>query len=316
MITYTLLAALYQHWTHPVNPVYRNDQRIGPPWQRVNFERWFGRVVRIGLVVGLVTVGSVALRVITNDGALWTLSTVMLQLLCLSAATIIVAALVMFVFVWPVAVAVLASGTIVRERENRTLTALLATPLNWNDVLTAKLAAALRWLSRPFEVMTWVQGLCVLLVFIIVIAQTEKVRLVVPPWVTVVLCILATIQFAIARIQDYSTAGIIGMASSIFAETRQTASVLAILLSTGLLVLRLLLTAFFLAIAQISPSPPPQGVLILLATGPTTAIALACTRAPALAFFILLALPALREAGLQASFRWIVRQLGTAAGNG
>lgn len=279
-------------------------------------ERWFRRVIRIILAIGALTVAAVGLRAVSTEPGIWSVSTVMLQLLCFSALIIITSALLMFVFIWPMAVAVLASGTIVREREKRTLTALLATPLNWNDVLTAKLAAALRWLSRPIEVMTWVQGLCVVLVFVIVIAQTEKVRLVVPPWVTVLVCIAATVQFAIARVQDYSTAGIIGMASSIFAETRQTASVLAILLSSGLLIGRLLVTAIFLTLADLMPAPPPQGIAILLATGPTTAIALACTRVPGVAFAIFAVVPLLREASLQVSYRWIVRRLGVVAGNG
>jgi hypothetical protein len=316
MGTYELLTSIYKHWNHPISPVYRHDQRQGPPWQKLPLDRWFTRAVRLLFLIGFITLVIVGVRVVTDQALSWALSTLLLQTLCLGIGGVFLVGLFALTFLWPIAIAVLASDTIVREREKRTWSALLTTPMDWGDLLTAKLASALRWLNRPTELLLWVQGLFVALTFIIVIALANKIDSDIPPWVTVLLSIVATVQFAIARFQDYTTASVIGLGASMFSESRQNASVIALLISLGMLLSRLLFTVIMIAAAQINPTPPPQGILILLATGPTGAIAMALSRLPVLAFAVLIMLPFLREAILRLAYKWIVLHLGEAAGNG
>jgi hypothetical protein len=299
MGTYELLTSIYKHWNHPISPVYRHDQRQGPPWQKLPLDRWFTRAVRLLFLIGFITLVIVGVRVVTDQALSWALSTLLLQTLCLGIGGVFLVGLFALTFLWPIAIAVLASDTIVREREKRTWSALLTTPMDWGDLLTAKLASALRWLNRPTELLLWVQGLFVALTFIIVIALANKIDSDIPPWVT-----------------DYTTASVIGLGASMFSESRQNASVIALLISLGMLLSRLLFTVIMIAAAQINPTPPPQGILILLATGPTGAIAMALSRLPVLAFAVLIMLPFLREAILRLAYKWIVLHLGEAAGNG
>jgi hypothetical protein len=316
MGTLQLLSTIYKHWNQPISPVYRHDQRQGPPWQHLPLDVWFTRTVRILFFIGFITLVVIGVRIVTDQALSWALSSLLLQTLCLGIGGVFLIGLFVLTFLWPLVIAVLASDTIVREREKRTWAALLTTPMDWGDLLTAKLASALRWLNRPTELLIWVQGIFVALVFILVIAQANKIDNEIPAWITVILSIVATVQFAFARFQDYTTASVIGLAASMFSESRQSASVISMLISLGLLLGRVLFTVIMIAAAQIYPPPPPQGLLILLATGPTSAIALALSKLPGLAFVVLLGLPLGREVLLRIAYRWIVLHLGEAAGNG
>ncbi len=316
MGTFELITTIYKHWNQPISPVYRHDQRKGPPWQNLPLDIWFTRAVRLTFFIGFITLVVIGVRIVTDQALSWALSTLLLQTLCLSFGGIFLIGLFVLTFLWPIAIAVLASDTIVREREKRTWAALLTTPMDWGDLLTAKLASALRWLNRPTELLLWVQGIFVALVFLLVIAQSEKIAADVPTWVTLLLSFVATIQFAIARFQDYTTASVIGLAASMFSESRQNASVIALMISLGLLLGRLFFTVLMMAAAQFNPTPPPQGVLILLATGPTTSVAMAFSKLPLVALAILVITPIIREVILRISYKWIVLHLGEATGNG
>lgn len=316
MGTYRLITTLYRHWAYPASPIYKADQRYGAPWRTFSVERWFWVMVRIGLAFGSVTLLIIALRVISDSALTWSLSTLLIQFSCLGAGGLFLSALAVMTFFWPLAVAVLSSETIVREREKRTWAALLTTPLDWTDLLTAKLASALHWLNRPSEILVWLQGVYLILCFVLVLAQSGKVTDFTASWVMIVLSVLAAIQFGVARLQDYSTATLIGLATSLYAESRQSASVLAMLIGLIMLLSRFMLTAVLIALAQFNPAPPPQGLLILLATGPTTTIALGFSKEPGFAFILLLLIPTVRELLIQRAYRYIVAHLGEAAGNG
>jgi hypothetical protein len=314
--TYQLLTLLWRHWSHPVNPVYRNDGRYGPPWRALPVGRWLARLLRIGVIAAVIVIVAALVRVVAEQQILWAVSTLLIQTACLSSGFVLLVGLCALTFLWPIAVAVTASGTIVRERERRTWAALLTIPYDWNDLLVAKLASALRWLNRPTELLIWVQGLLTVIVFILVISQTERLSEAIPAGLVVVLMVLASLQFAVGRVQDYTTAGILGLAASIISETRQAALVFSLLAGTGMVIVRILFTALLLVAAQINPPPPPQGVLILLATGPTTVLIMALVRSPLLAMVLLVGFPLLRELIIRTGYGWVLRHLGLAAGNG
>ncbi len=313
MGTYQLLTALWKHWSHPVSPIYRADMRYGPPWAALNMERWSGRVARTALALLLVALSVTAARALTNEPFFSTLYMVLLPAMCLSSGSVLLIALVVLTFLWPIAIAVAASGTIVREREHRTWAALLTTPLDWNDLLTAKLASSLRWLNRPCEMLVWVQGILLSIVLILVIGQSESLSASASPLVAVLISIVAGAQFAIARVQDYTTATVIGLGASMISETRQSASIMALIGGLFMIVSRTLLTAVFLF--NIPPSSP-QGVLILLSTGPTTVIVMAFQKQPFAAILLLIAIPLVREYAIRYGYRWTLGHLGQAAGNG
>ena len=311
MGTYALVTTLWRHWKRPVHPVYQIESRYGPPWQILHLERHSGWVLRLALwVVGLTAAATVA-RVLTDQSLFWALSNGLLQLECLSGGTVLVLALLVLTLLWPIAIAVGASGAIVRDREHRTWSTLLTTPIDWNELVIVKLASALRWFDRPFQLLFWVQSVLAVITLIVVGGQMERLMQTGAPILAVLVTALAGGQFAIGRVQDYATACLIGLVASLESETRQTASVLALMGGIGLVILRLLFTgALLLAI----PIESPQKWIMLLATGPTTAIASVFSLPVILA--ILIGLPLLRELLLQQGYRWALTRLGTAAGNG
>ncbi len=313
MGTYQILSALIKHWQHPVNPVYQADMRYGPPWSAFHLEQWTARLIRLAIVSMIVILAVTALRALTNEATVASLYMILLPAACLSGGTVALIVLAVLTFFWPIGVAVAASGTIVREREHRTWAALLTTPLDWNDLLTAKLASSLRWLNRPVEMLIWIQGILLAVVFVLVIGQVEKVAQTASPVLALVITVVAGVQFAIARMQDYATASIIGLASSMQSETRQSASITAVLGGLSMVMLRTLFTAALLPYIQLTS---PQALLLMLSTGPTTAMAMAFPTMPVLTLTLLIVTPVVREILLRAGYRWVFTRLGTAAGNG
>ena len=306
MGTYKLLSALWRHWQHPVNPIYRFDMRYAPPWRTLDVDRRVAQVIQAGVVlIGLILLLLLA-KTLTNQAVITLLSDVLIQAVCLSGVGVLLIGLLVLTFLWPIAVALSASASIVRDREHRTLSVLLITPLNWNDLLTAKLAAALQWLNRPFEVLFWLQGILLFTVFVLVMGQMDRLAATTSPVLVMLIALLAGVQFMIARVQDYVMAGLIGLAASVFSTTRQNASIIALMGSLALVILRVLIAAVFML--QISITSP-QAFLLLLATGPTSAIALALPT-PLLIVLLLIALPAAREGIIRLGYRWVFARLG------
>ncbi len=311
MGTYALLTTLWRHWKRPVHPVYQVETRYGPPWQPFHLERHSGWLLRLVLwVVGLTAAATVA-RILTDQSLFWALSNGLLQLECLSGGALLLLALLVLTLLWPIAIAVGASSAIVRDREHRTWSALLTTPIDWNDLVMVKLASALRWFDRPFQILFWVQSVLAMITLIVVAEQLDRLSQSGSPLLAVVVTAIAGGQFAIGRVQDYATACLIGLVASLESETRQTASVIALMGGMGMVIVRLLFTgALLLAI----PIPSPQAGILLLATGPTTAIALVFPLPVILA--VLIGVPLVREWLLQQGYRWALMRLGLAAGNG
>ncbi len=308
MNTYRLLQALRNHWDHPVNPIYRAELRHMPAWDSADIDRRSGQLVRVGglLIGGLVLITGA--RALTNVPGLVMLSDMLLQATCLSAGGVLLVLLVLLTFLWPIMVALATSDTIVRERERRTWSALLVTPFDWGDLLTAKLASALQWLNRPFTFVWWIQGLLLLLVGVLVFGPVERLESSFSPVIVLILALVAGAQFGIARLQDYSSACVIGLAASIAAESRQMAWTFALIGVVTMVLMRLALAALLLSLLSI---PSPQALILLLATGPTAEIALGVPLP--LAVVLLILLPLAREVMIRFGYQWVVGQLGLVA---
>ena len=311
MSTYTLLTTLWRHWKRPVHPVYQVETRYGPPWQFFHLERYSAWALRLTLWIAGLTLAAVIARILADQAVFLALSNGLFQIECLSIGIVLALALLVLTILWPIAIAVGASGAIVRDREHRTWSALLTTPIDWNELVMVKLASALRWFDRPFQILFWVQSVLVMVTLILVAEQLDRLSQNTSPFLAVLVTALAGAQFAIGRVQDYATACLIGLIASLESETRQVASVIALMGGMGMVVVRLLLTgALLLAI----PIPSPQAGLLLLATGPTTTIALVFPLP--LILFLLIGLPLMREWVLRRGYRWALTRLGLAAGNG
>ncbi len=213
------------------------------------------------------------------------------------------------IFLWPVALAAAASGSIVRERERRTWAALLVTPMARDELITVKLASALRWFRAPIEVIVWLQGILTAIVFAVVIVQIGLIAPNTSPLAAFVLMIIAGVGFAFERLQDGAAACLIGLVGSLIGEVSQVSFLFALLGSAGLVLFRLLLTGILLIFLNI---PSPQAAILLLATGPTAAIALAVPLP--LAFVLLIGLPLGREWAIRRGYRWALAHLDESIG--
>ncbi len=311
MGTYELMNALSKHWQHPSSPIYQADVRYGPPWRALELHRWLGRVLRLlAMLIAAIIVVTLG-KALTNQVLLAALSNVLIQTVCLGAGGLLLIALIALTFLWPIGVALAASDTIVRDRERRTWAPLLVTPIAWSDLLTAKLASALSWFNRPFSFLMWLQGVLLLVVFILVIGQIEHISSAYPPFLVMVLAFVASAEFFIERVQDYAAASIIGLAASVHAESRQAASMAALLGGITLVLMRLLLTALTMVFWDL---PSPQALTLFFATGPTVGIALAVPLP--IALVVLITIPLLREWAIRRGYHWVLGHLNTAVGNG
>jgi len=313
MGTYALLSALREHWKRPVHPIFTVETRYGPPWRGIDhvWARYGGTITNIFLVMlGLTLVTTVA-RIVTDQAIFLLTSNALLQAIVMIGGGLLAVGLLVLMWLWPIAVAVTASGTIVRDREQRTWVSLLATPMAWDDLLTIKLASTLRWFSRPLQLLFWVQSILLVTVLIVAAGQLERLADLGSPLLAVLVTALAGAQFAIGRVQDYATACLIGLTASIHGETRQMASVFALLGSIGLVIGRIFWTGILLTQY---PVPSPQAATLLLATGPTTTIVL-ISSVPMIIVF-LIGVPVIREFMIRAGYRWVLAHLGTVAGGG
>jgi len=306
MGTYALLTTLWRHWKRPVHPVYQVETRYGPPWQPFHLERYSGWILRLLLwIVGL-TLAAIVARILTDQALFLALSNGLLQLECLSGRIVLALGLFVLTLLWPIAIAVGASGAIVRDREHRTWSALLTTPIDWNELVMVKLASALRWFDRPFQVLFWVQSVLAMITLIVAAEQLDRLSQNASPFVAFLVTLIAVAQFAIGRVQDYATACFIGLIASLESETRQTASVVALMGGMGMVVTRLLITG---AILLAFPIPSPQTGILLLTTGPTTAIVLVFPL-PVIVV-VLIGIPLVREWLLRMGYRWALTRLGS-----
>lgn len=234
------------------------------------------------------------------------LSNALLTLCSVIGGGLVLVAVLLFAYLWPLAVAVNTSGIIVQERERQTWDVLLTTPFDRADLLLAKLASSLRLFNPYGEMLLWVQSFLAIILSVVIISDfVQESR---SDWpVQIVLLCLALFEFSAGRVQDYVLSGLLGLLASLLATTREAAWATATLLALTLVLLRAAVTIAVMA------TMTPQSflkALVLFATGPASAVTLAWT-APVAALALVLLLLA-REGLIRALFAWLVRRLGEA----
>ncbi|GEM_PF-1225242 len=312
MDTYHFLLALWQHWTKPTHPVYRADSKhvkLTPSvlilWKFVQ------RIWRPVAAVGLVVLMTAIAEFLCGGGrrAPLSFSTALFSLISAVGVSLALIAILLLAYLWPLAVAIGASGVIAGERERQTWDVLLTTPFDWADLILAKLAASLRRLNPYGEMLLWVQAFLVAILFVVVLGDflRDVVSGVTSPVFQIALLVAAMIEFVVARAQDYVLSSLVGLIASLLTPNRQTAGAIALMLALALVLVRALLTLILLA--ALPPTPPPL-LAVLIATGPASVIAMVGN--------VLLGIPALivmivaREALIRAMFGWLVHHMGDA----
>jgi hypothetical protein len=217
-------------------------------------------------------------------------------------------AIILLIYLWPVPVAVAASGTIADDREHQTWELVLATPIERSDVLLSKLAYSQRGLTGYGELLFWVQGLLIVLIFIIIVAKlggTYRMT-----WLdgilTLFLIILSMIEFGIGRIQDYVLAGLLGVTASLISGSRQAALFSAFMGALGMVLLRGVITGVF--VMAIGSNTVQAAQVIFFATGPSSLVVLALPHL--IALLVLIAMPLGRELTIRWLFGWLVAHMG------
>jgi len=222
-------------------------------------------------------------------------------------AAVVLIAISLVAYVWPVFIAVSASRVIAVEREHRTWDILLTTPYEWRDLMMAKLAAALHGFNAYSGAFFYMQIFLVAVIVAIVIGQSQllaSTRGVVTPALALLMILLAVTEFVIGRVQDYVMAGLIGLLASLLVPTRQSAATFALMGSLAMVLIRALLTAFFIALL---PAMTVPTLLLLLPIGPSSAVVFALPLPLVLAF--LTALVLIREGAIRLIFRWLLIHL-------
>jgi hypothetical protein len=308
MGTYGLLRALWRNWMSPTNPIYRlENQRAASRTVAANAWRFVRRIWRPVVALSGVTLSAVVAEVMCAGGRIppLSLTRALISICSLIGGGALLLGLVILAYLWPLAVALNASGVIVTEREHQTWDVLLTTPFERADLVLAKLAASLNRFNPYGEMLLWVQSFLVVIVFALVVGQLVQHPDPAQPLVAISLLFLAMIEFAAARFQDYVLGGLIGLLASLLATTRQAAWVGALTAALTMILLRALFTTLILA------AMPPRELpilAILFATGPSSAVVLSWS--PLAAGVGLIAILLLREGLIRAMFAWLIRHLG------
>jgi ABC-type transport system involved in multi-copper enzyme maturation permease subunit len=307
--TYAIIQALWKHWRFAANPIYRFESRRADfaPAARIA-SRFVRRVWRPAAAVITVVLATIVADFFCAGARILplSLSTAFFTLCSLIGGGLILVAVMLFAYLWPVAVAVNASGVIVQERERQTWDLLLTTPFDRGELLLAKLASSLRLFNPYGEMLLWVQSFLAVILSVLIVSEFTEEQT--GGWVVQVLLLcLALVEFGFGRMQDYALSGLIGLAASLLTTTREAAWASATLLALMLILLRAVLTIAVLASA--APEPFPK-LLVLFATGPASAIVTAWPAA--IAGLTLILLPLAREGLIRALYVWLVRNLGEA----
>jgi len=307
MGTYGIFRTLLDHWRYATNPIYRAESRHTKMLPGARFMWSFTyRVWRPFAAIVAVILATTAADFFCSGSRILplSLSNALLTLFSVVGGGLILLAVLLFAYVWPVAVAVNASGTVVQERERQTWDLLLTTPFDRADVLLAKLASSLRLFNPYAEILLWVQSFLAVILFVVIVNYLKDVTG--PYLVKLLIAVLALVEFGVGRIQDYVLSSLLGMVASLLASTRETAWAIATLLALTPILVRAALTIVVIALMT---SPQSFATLVvLLATGPGSAI-VQKTSLP-LAVLALIGLLLLREGVIRALFRWMVRRLG------
>lgn len=224
------------------------------------------------------------------------------------AAVILVPALIAVIVIYclPATIAVRSSAIIVAARERQTWDVLLSTALAWDDLLLAWVARLMRDMNPFSDALPVVYGILAglaALFAVVTFAETDSGTVgEVLEWVVL---FLVPLQYLIERVQDFVLASLIGLAASLVAPSRHVAASIALCVMLALLMLRTLFTASMIATL---PAQTPSGAVIMMLTGPSSALAV--TLPVMVALVGLVALPLINEIVIRLLFRWLLRHLG------
>jgi hypothetical protein len=247
--------------------------------------------------------------------AAWMLAQIMLRAqwqqfittTCTAVLIIPVVIAILVIYFLPALVAVLTSAIIVAERERQTWDILLTATSEWDELVLARLARLLRYVNPFREIVPGVYfmlgGLACIFAIVTFADKRSGALGEVLEWVVI---FLVPLQYLVERIQDFVLASLIGLLASLIAPTRQVAATLALCAMLGLLIVR----GLFI-IGLIGLLPPPQAlsrILVLLITGPASALAM--TMPVVETIFGLLLLPLINEVIIRAMFAWLIGHLG------
>jgi hypothetical protein len=308
MGTYGIFQTLLNHWKYSTNPIYRAESRHTRllPGARLTW-RFVQRIWRPIAAVVTVVLATTAADFFCSGSRILplSLSNALLTLFSVVGGGLVLVAVMLFAYLWPVAVAVNASGIVVQERERQTWDLLLTTPFDRADVLLAKLASSLRLFNPYGEMLLWVQSFLAVILSVLIVSSLPQSG---SYLVKIAITALALIEFFAGRVQDYVLSSLLGVMASLLAGTREAAWAMATMLALIPILVRAALT--IVVIALMSPQQSFAKFAVLLATGPGSAIVLEWP--VPLAALILIALVIVREGLIRLLFRWLVRRLGDA----
>ncbi|MEP7286421.1 MAG: hypothetical protein ABI947_11695 [Chloroflexota bacterium] len=310
MGTFSIIRLLIRAWTLTSHPIYQAEKRrlsllpVGSILRRVVGKSW-RPILAVGAVLMVLAAGD-----FLCGGTRHTFSAAIFSFCTVGGGSLILLVILLITYLWPLSVAISASSVIAQERERQTWDVLLTTPLDWRDLILVKLAATLSRLNPYGEIFLWGQAFLIAIIFVLVIGQFSLNAGSSPFTVLELpLVFLTMTEFAIARLQDYVMAGLIGLLASLLSSTRQTASAIALMVTSGMILVRALITALVVTSLPFTSFP---ALLILLATGPSSVVALAWRGLPAI--LILIAMILIREGIIRAMFSWLIAHLGDPAG--
>lgn len=303
MGTLGILKALRGYVLRSSHPIYRAESVYAPP---VSLNQTLKRYAHLKNVLFIALIALALLSCLETLPGNWNW---FFWLFCFSGLGLPFLGIVSILYLLPLAVAVSASRTIAREREAQTWDTLLTTPMEWSDIILAKLAASMNRYEALLQAVPWVNLLMGSLTFLMVsshIAHTDNpgnLSLETLQWGV---AFMATIAFVIERHQDYVLANLIGASTALAANNPQTASINALGGMIGFMLLRGLLIAGLVFFA-IQPRSMPE-LVILIMSGPSSTIAVGLPLL--LAALSLVILPIAHEIVIRRMFRHLVAHLG------
>lgn len=223
--TIGLVARFRLHWQTESHPLYRFQ--VIPLDQLLNVAplvRWVKRN-RLWFVVGILAVLTwLVLQIVFRAQWGW-----FLAMVCGAGTALPILAIFGVIYCLPVVVAVVSSGLVIAERERQTWDILLSLPMEWGDLVLARLARLLKYIN-PFEpilivINLGIAGLTFLFVVVRYAAPNAQVGEALLAWIVI---FVGPIHFLVERLQDFLLACIIGLIASLIAPSRQVAAVTAL----------------------------------------------------------------------------------------
>ncbi len=299
--TFTLLKRLFRR-SNTDHPLYRHDVRLrpaSPTWRRIlGLRRRVSMQIALAAIFSVLFLGTAFLC--GSQG-----NVLEIAMSCIMGGGIAIPAVifVLLPYLWPVFLSGSVSSVIVTERARQTWDTLLTLPFDHADLLTVKAAAALRNLEGLIPLWLWSQ-----VILAVAFLAGQDLR----GWGGIVL-LAAMLEFAVARFQDYVLACVIGLNVSLRVSSREAAGPIAVMAALSLVIVRLVFTLPFLAHLPATLTISPALLLLIVATGPSSAITLALPNGVGIVILALMIV--LREAAIQLGFRYLVDNLGVVAAN-